>query len=181
MDKLLQNVEKELKIIADKGLSSSNVDMTYKLIDIYKDLKESDYYKEATHAMKEGGARMDDYGRGRYNEYDRGRYNGDEYDRRRYNGDEYDRSYYITTGPSSGRYRHLGPMEKYFTRLEDEVDNYNMSRDRYRNGGPQERVQEGMEMIMQAVHKFVECLVDYAETPKEKEIVRKYIDKMKNV
>ena len=43
MDKLLGRVEKELENIADKGLSSSNLDTTFKLIDIYKDIKEADY------------------------------------------------------------------------------------------------------------------------------------------
>ena len=37
MDLLLKKVGKELDIIADKGISSSNLDSTYKLIDIYKD------------------------------------------------------------------------------------------------------------------------------------------------
>lgn len=40
MHKLLERVEKELENIADKGLSSSNLETTYKLIDIYKDIKE---------------------------------------------------------------------------------------------------------------------------------------------
>ena len=44
MDKLLGRVEKELENIADKGLSSSNLDTTFKLIDIYKDIKEADKY-----------------------------------------------------------------------------------------------------------------------------------------
>ena len=36
-------------------------------------------------------------------------------------------------------------------------------------------------MIIEAIHKFIECLSDYAETPQEKEIIRKHIDKMKNI
>ena len=46
MHKLLERVEKELENIADKGLSSSNLETTYKLIDIYKDIKEHKYYDE---------------------------------------------------------------------------------------------------------------------------------------
>lgn len=188
----MRNVEKELELIADKGLTSSNLEMTGKLVDIYKDFKEADYYKEVTKAMKQGSGDMD-YGRSRYNEggynergYNRGGYNGDDdYGRRGgrggYNDDEYDRRMYREGNSNSDRYSNWGPMEKYFVRLEDEVDNYNMNRTRYRNGGPQERVEEGMEMVMQAIHKFVECLCDYAETPQEKEIIRKHIEKMKNV
>ena len=40
MHKLLEKVEKELHNIAEKGISSANLDTTYKLIDIYKDIKE---------------------------------------------------------------------------------------------------------------------------------------------
>ena len=36
MHKLLEKVEKELHNIAEKGISSANLDTTYKLIDIYK-------------------------------------------------------------------------------------------------------------------------------------------------
>lgn len=46
MEKLLCNVEKELEAIGEKGLSLSNLEVAYKLIDIYKDIKEADYYEE---------------------------------------------------------------------------------------------------------------------------------------
>lgn len=173
MHKLLEKVEKELEGIGEKGLSSSNLDTTYKLIDIYKDIKESKYYESQT---KEGN--YDDRMRDSRERY---MYNYDRY------GDSYNR--YDEDNRNSGKYREekysrrerLGPMERYFVRLEDEVDNYNVSKNRYRNGGSQERVTEGMEMIMEAIHKFIECLSDYTETPQEKEIIRKHIDKMKNI
>ena len=40
---------------------------------------------------------------------------------------------------------------------------------------------DGIEMTMGAVVNFVESLMDYAETSQEKEIVRKYVSKIKNV
>ena len=42
MDKLMEKVKKELENIAEKGLSASNLETTYKLIDIYKDIKEAE-------------------------------------------------------------------------------------------------------------------------------------------
>lgn len=39
MHKLLENIERELHAIGEKGLNTGNVDMAYKLIDMYKDLK----------------------------------------------------------------------------------------------------------------------------------------------
>jgi hypothetical protein len=46
MDELLRKVKKELETIGDKGLTSSNLDTTFKLIDIYKDIKEACYYED---------------------------------------------------------------------------------------------------------------------------------------
>jgi hypothetical protein len=46
MEELLRKVRKELDAIGDKGLTSSNLETTYKLIDIYKDIKEACYYED---------------------------------------------------------------------------------------------------------------------------------------
>lgn len=46
MEELLRKVKKELDAIGDKGLTSSNLETTYKLIDIYKDIKEACYYED---------------------------------------------------------------------------------------------------------------------------------------
>lgn len=46
MHELLNKVKKELDNIAEKGITSSNLESTYKLIDIYKDIKEAKYYEK---------------------------------------------------------------------------------------------------------------------------------------
>lgn len=56
-----------------------------------------------------------------------------------------------------------------------------MNRGRYRKGDSSTRIEDGIDMVMDAIHKMVECLYDYAETAQEKEIVRKHIDKMKSL
>lgn len=81
----------------------------------------------------------------------------------------------------SHEYENLGPMKRYFDRLGDEMDTYNMNRGRYRKGDSSIRIEDGIDMVMDAIHKMVECLYDYAETAQEKEIVRKHIDKMKSL
>lgn len=50
MQELLHNVKKELETIGDKGLTSSNLDTAYKLIDIYKDIKEAEYYDNCSNS-----------------------------------------------------------------------------------------------------------------------------------
>lgn len=160
MDKLLGRVEKELENIADKGLSSSNLDTTFKLIDIYKDIKEADYYDSQVGGSYDAQRRDS-----------RGRYMGD---RDSWKNEKWD-------SDRSHEYENLGPMKRYFDRLGDEMDTYNMNRGRYRKGDSSTRIEDGIDMVMDAIHKMVECLYDYAETAQEKEIVRKHIDKMKNL
>lgn len=152
MDMLLRKVEKELDQIAEKGISSGNLEATYKLIDIYKDIKEACYYEK----MSKDSEQYDNYGaRGRDS---RGRYttwhDGGEYDER--------------TG-------------RYMARMNDGMRYYNEGRDRYRDGKSDEKMEEGIEMTMGAIVNLVEFLVDHAETSKQKETVRKYVDKLKNV
>lgn len=160
MDKLLGRVEKELENIADKGLSSSNLDTTFKLIDIYKDIKEADYYDSQVSGSYDAQRRDS-----------RGRYMGD---RDSWKNEKWD-------SDRSHEYENLGPMKRYFDRLEDEMGTYNINRGRYRKGDSSTRIEDGIDMVMDAIHKMVECLYDYAETAQEKEIVRKHIDKMKSL
>ena len=60
MDRMCEMVEAEIGKIAEKGLTANNIELAYKLVDMYKDLKES-------------GCMEDEYsGRGRH--YVRGHY-----------------------------------------------------------------------------------------------------------
>lgn len=164
MEQLLRKVEKELENISEKGLSSSNLDTTYKLIDIYKDIKEACYYENE---MREDQEEM--YGARRRD--NRGRYT-----------DNYNR--YEERSGGSGRYNHY-PLdernERYFDRMREGVYNYNEGKMRYRDGDSKQRMIEGVEMTMGAIVNFIESMIDFAETTQEKEIVRKYVDKLKSI
>lgn len=169
MEALLKKVKKELDNIADKGITSSNLEATNKLVDIYKDLKE-------VCAMEDGGEQGMYGARGRYRDSD---WDHDNYDARGGRG-----------GSSSGRGSYNGSyryyplddrMERYFTRMREGMENYNAGRNRYMDGGSQDRMIDGIEMTMSAVVTFVEALVDFAETSEEKEIVRKYVEKLKKI
>ena len=160
MKELLRKVEKELESIGDKGLTSANLDTTYKLIDIYKDIKEACYYETMTEMNDDNyGARRRD-SMGRYMERD-GRYSESR---------DYNTHYPLTERD-----------ERYIKRIEEGMYNYNEGRARYRDGQSKDRMIEGVEMAMGALVNFVEYMMDYAESPHEKEVVRKYIDKMKNL
>lgn len=169
MHKLLERVEKELENIADKGLSSSNLETTYKLIDIYKDIKESKYYDE----------QCGEYGAGRMRD-SRGRYMGDRDRDRRYDRDyhDYDDKW---SDDRYGTYPMNTRINRYFDKIRDSMDTYDYDHERYRKGDNPDRLVEGMEMIMDAICNFVEELSDYAETSQEKEVIRKHLNKMKNI
>lgn len=145
MEELLKRVEKELDGIAEKGVTSSNLEMTYKLIDIYKDIKEAKYYDKMN------------YSTNYTDRHERGRYDRDNY------GYMDDRTV------------------RYMNRMKDGMDNYSTGKNRYRDGGSNERMIEGIEMTMCAIVDFIENLMDAAETSQEKEIVRKYVDKIKRI
>ena len=44
MEKFCSIVEEELGKIAEKGLNTGNLETAYKLIDMYKDLKNTEYW-----------------------------------------------------------------------------------------------------------------------------------------
>lgn len=142
MDLLLKRVKKELDAIADKGITSSNLETTYKLIDIYKDIKEV--------------CKMDEEEKS---------YSGKRYiDGERYN-----------THPLDDK------TERYISRMKDGMIDYNEGKMRYRDGGSEARMIDGIEMTMTAILNFIESLMDVAETSQEKEIVRRYISRIRNV
>ena len=71
--------------------------------------------------------------------------------------------------------------KRYMRKIKDGIENYSNGRHRYKDGGSNERMVEGIEMTMCAIVDFIEALMDLAETSQEKEIVRKNIDKIKRI
>ena len=166
MQKLIGMVKKELGEIQEKGLNSSNLELASKLADIYKDLAKGKYYEE----NEQGGLEMTDYGRYRDGGY------GASY-RPVYRGDDY--GTYPDYG-RRGRYRGTR-MQEHIERMREGADEYEYGKERYMHSGDDSRVVDGLEKLMYAVCMMVESAMDYAETPQEKEIVRKHIQKIKNV
>lgn len=158
METLLKKVNKELETIADKGITSSNLDTTYKLVDIYKDIKEICKMEDEERYEARGG-RSDNSG-GSYN---------DKYYIERFNDNDYNHR------PLDER------TERHLNRMREGMYDYNAGRMRYRDGGSENRMIDGIEMTMGAIVNFVESLMDYSETSQEKEIIRKYVNKIKNV
>ena len=78
-----------------------------------------------------------------------------------------------------GNFINMDPrMWDRLERIMDGADMYNYGRERYRGGDSEERMYDGLEKLMYALCTFVESTMDFAETPQEKEIIRKHIQKM---
>lgn len=178
MDKLKEMVKKELDQIAEQGLTNTNLETTFKLVDILKDIGEIDEDKKERGEM--GMPYRDNYGRGGY-----GRENYSMYARGNYR-DSYNMPYmYDNYGRSGngGRYQHHG-CEHFFEKMDrmlDCLEEYVYSKGRYRDGGSGNKMVEDIEKTMYAVCALVESLMDSADTPEEKETIRKHIDKIKSI
>lgn len=176
MEKLIHMIEEELKNVESQGLTPANLETTYKLVDIEKDIYE---IKEKKMELEEGG-KMREYRNGGYSNYERdyGAYNG----RGSYIG-EYDNYNYGRRGvPDSRMYRgNDHRMKEHIERIMEGADEYDYGKQRYMHGDGEQRVHEGLEKMMYAVCMFIESTMDFAETPQEKEIIRKHIHKIKNI
>ena len=137
---LCARIEDELSKIADSGLTTGNLEMTYKLIDMYKDIKNTqywdkkvEYYNTVLDEMRSGynddyserGRKRDSMGRYSANDgrmmpdYDR----GSSYARR---GEHYVRGHYSR---SDGR----DAYDDYMTQKQRK--NVILSRDTWKNSG----------------------------------------------
>ena len=181
MDKLKEMIKKELTEIENKGINAGNLEVINKLASIYKDLGE-------IKQMEEGGQKMQDYGyrEGGYG-YGAGGSGGGGYNDRGGGGGYREQGYgayeeYGRRGvPGSGRGRYNNRMREHMDRMMDGMEQYEYGKERYMHGGDDSRVMEGLEKLMYAMCMFVESAMDFAETPQEKEVIRKHIQKISRI
>lgn len=180
MDKLIQMVKEELKNVEKQGFNTSNLETTYKLVDIAKDL-----YEIKEKEKEEEGGKMKGYQEGGYSGYSgygrqgggRGGYSAGGYS-------NYEEGYGRRGVPGSGRgrgYRGETQMKEHLERILDGAEMYEYGKESYMYGGDSERIFEGLEKLMYGICMFVESAMDFAETPQEKEIIKKHIQKMKSM
>lgn len=166
MHKLSEDIKKELTRIEESGINISNIDIVGKLVDILKDIHEINEKEEETN-MREYGSYRGGGDYGTYMRDSRGRYMD--------NGRMDDRGTY----GRGGNFINMDP--RLWNRLEhimNDAEMYEYGRDKYRGGGGDERMIDGLEKLMYSVCTFVESMMDFAETPQEKEVIRKHIQKL---
>lgn len=160
MHELKNKINKELDRIAEQGLTTSNLEVASKLVDMLKDMHEIEEGKQG----------------GEYGMY--GRYDGYRDYRDGYRGDYRESNY---RDGSYSNYRGNERMNRNIDRIKEGADMYWYGRERYNAGGNKEQMNESLENMMYAVCSLIESGMEIAETPEEKEIIRKHIRKLQSL
>lgn len=164
MHKLRENAEKELKAIEEKGLTSSNLDNAYKLVEIVKGVDKIEMMQDG-----EGG-----YSRDR-EDYGRVDYSRDDYDR----GNSYRRGRSSTTG----RYMHR-PNYSRLAGDDTDMDEYRNRKREYSNNrdeGSKEKMLDALEDFMSGVCGMMKQLTKDADCREEREVIQSWCRKIAEI
>lgn len=180
---LCARIEDELSKIADNGLTTGNLEMTYKLIDMYKDIKnteywdkKAEYYNAVLDEMKSGyGDQYSERGRnrdtmGRYSRGD-GRMMYPDYDRGSSYGDE-NRDY----GTGRGHYSRSDGRDTY--------SDYMTQKQSYRSGKSEECKRKMLAALEEHLDELTTEMSDMskdAECREERDLVKRYVEKLRNM
>lgn len=180
---LCARIEDELAKIADSGLTTGNLEMTYKLIDMYKDIKNTqywdkkvEYYNAVLDEMRSGY--NDDYsergrkrgGMGRYSRSD-GRMMYQDYDRGTSYGDE-SRDY----GTGRGNYSRSDGRDTY--------SDYMTQKQNYRSGKSEDCKRKMLAALEEHLDELTTEMSDMskdAECREERDLVKRYVEKLRSM
>lgn len=178
MHKLRENAEKELKAIEEKGLTSSNLDNAYKLVEIMKGVDKIEMMQDGGGYSRDGYSRdMEDYSR------ERGGYsrNGD-YSREGNYSNDYDNgnSYRRGRNQRNGQYMHR-PNYSRLSGDDTDMDEYRSRKMEYSNNrddGTKNRMLDALEDFMSGVHGMMKQMFKDADCREEREIIQNWARKI---
>ena len=150
-EEFTEKVEQQIKEISAEGVNTGNVDYLYRLVDIHKDLKNEEYWKEKIDMYRES------YGNyGDYNDYNGGRRRDS---RGRYmEGESYGRRGVKGTG--RGRYR----GEEMMDEMAYHYGNYNEGREQY---GADEETMKSFNYMLKSFKDYYKHLKEEASSQQE--------------
>lgn len=152
---LCDQIEEELKNISQQRVQQGNVEYLYKLIDVKKDIKNIEYWKEKIDIMRNRYSDYGDYGAyGEYGEY------GDSYGRRMRDS----RGRYMDYS-ARGNYRGDEMMDD----MNREYHNYSDYRDSYGAGEP---TTKSLTRMLQSLEDFMRMLKNEAKSEKEMQMIK---------
>ncbi len=174
MHKLRENAEKELKAIEEKGLTSSNLDNAYKLVEIMKGVDKINMMQDGGGYSRDGYSRdMDDYSR------ERGGYsrNGD-YSREGNYSNDYDNgnSYRRGRNQRNGQYMHR-PNYSRLSGDDTDMDEYRNRKREYSNSRDdmtKNKMLDALEDFMSGVCGMLKQIYRDSDVAEERQIIRKY-------
>lgn len=178
MHKLRENAEKELKAIEEKGLTSSNLDNAYKLVEIMKGVDKIEMMQDGGGYSRDGYSRdMEDYSR------ERGGYsrNGD-YSREGNYSNDYDNgnSYRRGRNQRTGEYMHR-PNHSRLSGDDTDMDEYRSRKMEYSNSRDdmtKNRMLDALEDFMSGVHGMMKQMFKDADCREEREIIQNWARKI---
>lgn len=178
MHKLRENAEKELKAIEEKGLTSSNLDNAYKLVEIMKGVDKINMMQDGGEYSRDGYSRdTEDYSR------ERGGYsrNGD-YSREGNYSNDYDNgnSYRRGRNQRNGQYMHR-PNYSRLSGDDTDMDRYRSRKMEYSNSrddGTKNRMLDALEDFMSGVHGMMKQMFKDADCREEREIIQNWARKI---
>lgn len=165
MHKLRENAEKELKAIEEKGLTSSNLDNAYKLVEIMKGVDKIEMMQDGGYSQEGYSRDMEDYSR------ERGGYSND-YD----NGNSYRRG----RSERTGRYVHR-PNYSRLSGDDEDMDRYRQSKREYSNSrdeGSKNKMLDALEDFMCGIHGMLKQMFKDSDTREEREILQRWAQKI---
>lgn len=152
-EEILENTEKLIADFGEKEINQNNVDYLYKLIDIHKDLKNEEYWKEKIDIMRyrnyNGYGNYGNYGNDNYGNYGR-----ENYGRGNYNARGYDT-----------RYRGGDMMDNMYRGFEE----YSANRDNY---GADEATLRSLDKMLNSAKDFMKMLKNEAKSQEEVEMIK---------
>lgn len=187
MHKLRENAEKELKAIEEKGLTSSNLDNAYKLVEIMKGVDKIEMMQDGGYSQEGYSRDMEDYSReGGYGcgnsnySRERGGYSreggySNDYD----NGNSYRRGRSATTG----RYVHR-PNYSRLSGEDTDMDRYRESKREYSNSrddGAKNKMLDALEDFMSGLCGMMKQLTKDADCREEREVIQNWCRKIAEI
>lgn len=176
MHKLRENAEKELKAIEEKGLTSSNLDNAYKLVEIMKGVDKIEMMQDGGYSQEGYSRDMEDYSReggyGGGNSRERGYSRGSGYSNDYDNGNSYRRGRSATTG----RYVHR-PNYSRLSGDDTDMDEYRSRKMEYSNNRDdmaKNKMLDALEDFMSGVCGMLKQIYRDSDVAEERQIIRKY-------
>lgn len=173
MHKLKENAIKELKAIEEKGISTSNLENAYKLVEIIKGIDKIEMMEGTTEYSNTGydmerHMMRDGYGRGTGYANDR-----EDYER----GNSYRRGRNMRTGRYMSRYSRLSEDEDDIEEYRERKREYSTSRD----PASKERMLDALEEFMSGTTMLLKQMFRDSDCVEEREIIQKYAKEIANM